>query len=431
MSALVIKNAHILDPDNLDMPGDVTIIDGKIARVSLADMRKNLPPQATVVDANGLMLVPGLIDMHTHLRDPGQTHKETIASGSAAAVRGGFTTVCCMANTNPVIDNLDTAEYIEYEARRVGLCRVYPYGAVTQGLMGQELTDFGALKNGGVIGFSDDGVPVMQSDIMLEAMKKAAELDVPIISHCEDTYLARGKAILRDSPYLASLELEGIPAATETIMVIRDLFLAQISGCPVHIAHVSTKQSVDAIRYAKKHGVKVTCETAPHYFILTKDAVEEYGANAKMNPPLGTEEDRAAVIQGLADGTIDVIATDHAPHTADEKNQGLAYAPNGIVGLETALPLSLSLAKQGLVPFNRIIAALTRKPAQILRLKSGIYEGLDGDLTLINPTIGHTINADEFASRGKNTPFNGMHVNGMVAMTVVGGKIVWQNKALM
>lgn len=428
MSALVLKNVHILDPGHLDMPGDATLNNGKIVKITLAGMRREYPAGASIIDASGLLLVPGLIDMHTHLRDPGQTHKESISTGAAAAVKGGFTTICCMANTSPVNDNPDTSEYILHQARRTGLCHVLPYSAVTRGLMGQDLVDFEEMCKIGVIGFSDDGVPVIHSDMMVAALKQAAHYKMPLISHCEDVHLARNKVIIRAGALAEQLGVEGVPAATETIMVIRDLYLAEIAESPIHIAHVSTRQSVEAIRQAKSRGVKVTAETAPHYFTLTTEALLQHGANAKMNPPLGSEADRVAVIQGLADGTIDVIATDHAPHSIEEKNQPLAYAPNGIVGLETALPLSLALVKQNQLSLSKVIAALTRSPARILGIESGIHEGAPANLTLINLNHNYTIKAAEFASKSRNTPFEGLQVTGAPVMTIVDGQIVWQNK---
>lgn len=429
MRDIILTNVHILDPGALDMPGEVTLSWGKISKVSLSGMRKDKPFGATVINCKGLLLVPGLIDMHVHLRDPGQTHKESIPTGAMAAVKGGFTGVCCMANTSPVNDNPEITAYILKEAKRAGLCHVHPISAVTMGLLGNDLVDFSAQKAAGAGGFSDDGVPVLQSDIMLSALKATAEAGLPLISHCEDYYLTRGKVIVREGEIAARMGLEGIPAVTETIMVTRDLFLAEVAGCPIHIAHVSTAQSVEAIRQAKKRGVRVTCETAPHYFTLTTSAIEQHGANAKMNPPLGSDADRAAVRAALADGTIDVIATDHAPHSPAEKNQPFAFAPNGIIGLETALPLSLALAKDDIVPFDKIIAALSRNPAKILGLECGIYEGAPANLTLIDPNFSHTLDIAELASKSRNTPFAGRPLTGIAALTIVNGEVVWQNKA--
>lgn len=429
MRDLILTNVHILDPGALDMPGEVTLSGNKISKVSFSGMRKNKSVAAAIINCKGLLLVPGLIDMHVHLRDPGQTHKESISTGAMAAVKGGFTGICCMANTSPVNDNPKVTAYILKEAQRAGLCNVYPISAVTEGLLGNDPVDFAAQKAAGARGFSDDGVPVLQSDIMLNALEAAAKTGLPLISHCEDYGLTRGKVIMRAGEIAVCMGLEGIPAVTETIMVTRDLFLAEIAGCPIHIAHVSTAQSVEAIRQAKKRGVKVTCETAPHYFTLTTEAIEQHGTNAKMNPPLGSDADREAVKAALADGTIDVIATDHAPHTPAEKNQPFAFAPNGIIGLETALPLSLALAKNNIVPFNKIIAALSRNPAKILGLECGIYEGAPANLTLIDPNFKHMLNITELASKSRNTPFVNMQLTGLAAMTIVNGEVVWQNKS--
>lgn len=431
MRDIILTNVHILDPGAVDMPGEVTLSGGKISKVSLSGMRKDKPAGTTIINCKGLMLTPGLIDMHVHLRDPGQTHKESIPTGAMAAVKGGFTGVCCMANTNPVNDNPEVTAYILKEAKRAGLCNVYPISAVTRGLLGNDPVDFAAQKAAGAGGFSDDGVPVLQSDIMLNALKAAAEIKLPLISHCEDYYLTRGKVIVRAGEIAEHMGLEGVPAATETIMVTRDLFLAEIAGCPIHIAHVSTAQSVEAIRQAKKRGVKVTCETAPHYFTLTADAILQHGTNAKMNPPLGSAADREAVRAALADGTIDVIATDHAPHAPAEKSQPFAFAPNGVIGLETALPLSLVLARDNFVPLNKIIAALSRNPAKILGLECGIYEGAPANLTLIDPNFSYKIDVTELASKSRNTPFADMPLTGIAALTIVNGQVVWQNKAVL
>lgn len=433
MKDLILTNVHILDPGlgALDMPGEVTLSGGKISKVSLAGMRKDKPVDTGIINCKGLFLVPGLIDMHVHLRDPGQTHKESIPSGAMAAVKGGFTGVCCMANTSPVNDNPAVTAYILKEAKRAGLCNIYPISAVTMGLLGNDPVDFAAQKAAGVQGFSDDGVPVLQSDIMLSALKAAAETGLPLISHCEDYGLTRGKVIVRAGEIAAGMGLEGVPAATETIMVTRDLFLAEIADCPIHIAHVSTAQSVEAIRQAKKRGVKVTCETAPHYFTLTTEAILEHGTNAKMNPPLGSFEDRDAVKAGLADGTIDVIASDHAPHAPSEKNQAFALAPNGIIGLETALPLSLALTRDHGMPFEKIIAALSRNPAKILGLECGIYEGAPANLTLIDPNYSHVLELSELPGKSRNTPFAGMPLTGIAVLTIANGDVVWHNKAVL
>jgi dihydroorotase len=362
--------------------------------------------------------------MHVHLREPGFEHKETIASGCRAAVSGGFTAVCCMANTRPVNDCAAVTGFIRERAAEAGLARVYPVAAVTRGLDGRELCDYAELKGAGAAAVSDDGRPVPDSRIMRRALEQAWAAGLPVISHSEDPYLAAG-GVMNEGGTALRLGVAGIPNAGESIMVMREIALSELTGAPVHIAHVSTRESVRAIREAKARGVAVTAETAPHYFMLTDAAVERHGADAKMSPPLRSELDRLALREALSDGTIDCIATDHAPHAPGEKAAGLALAPNGIIGLETALPLCLELVADGLLSLSDLIARLTTHPARILGVPCGLAAGLPADITIIDPAAEYTITPFMFKSRSRNSPFIGMDVKGRAVMTLVGGRIVY------
>jgi dihydroorotase len=372
------------------------------------------------------LLVPGWIDMHCHLREPGHEYKETIASGSRAGAAGGFTSLVCMANTTPVNDNRAVTEYILRQARENGCTHVFPVGAVSQDLKGESLAEMGELKEAGVVAFSDDGKPLMNSAFMRRALEYASDLGVPIISHCEDLHLA-GQGVMNEGTVSTILGLGGIPAAAEEVMVLRDIALAELTGAAVHIAHVSTAGSVRALREAKARGANVTAETAPHYFTLTDEAVRGYDPNTKMNPPLRTARDVEAVIAGLRDGTIDAIATDHAPHSAVEKDLEFDYAANGIIGLETALPLSMKLVHDGHLSLRQVIEKFTVQPARILKLKRGRLEaGACADLTLIDFEREGTIEVKSFRSKSRNSPFQGWRLKGFAALTVVAGRIVYR-----
>ncbi len=378
-----------------------------------------------VIDAAGLIVAPGLIDMHVHFREPGQEHKETILTGCRAAAHGGFTAVCTMPNTDPVNDNKNVTEYIRQKADTAGMVRVYPVGAISVGLQGQRLSDFEELKSAGVIALTDDGMPVRNSGLMRRAMERAKELDLLVISHAEDLDLAAGGA-MNEGETASRLGYKGIPNAAESIAVMRDIALAELTGARLHIAHVSTAESVWAIREAKRRGAPVTAETAPHYFTLTESAVEKHGTLAKMNPPLRSERDRAAIREGLADGTIDVIATDHAPHSAKEKKAPFEQAPSGIIGLETALPVSFSLVEEGLLTKGRLIEKMATHPARILGLRHGLQVGSAADLTLIDTLRPVTIRTDSFYSLSRNCPFEDWASTGSTVMTLVGGKVVFE-----
>lgn len=420
----LIKGARVIDPGNLDQTCDLLIARGRIETVQ---SHINLPADASqikVIDAAGLWLTPGLIDLHVHFREPGQEYKETILTGSRAAVAGGFTAVCTMPNTDPVNDDPAITAWINAKAAEAALVRVYPVAAISKGSRGEQLCEFGELKAAGAVGVSDDGRPVTNSLLMRRALEYAAGFGLIVISHCEEMTLAEGGA-MNEGALATRMGLAGIPNAVESIMVTRDIALAALTGAPVHIAHVSTRESVDAIRRAKSDGIAVTAETAPHYFMLTDAAVEGYNTNAKMNPPLRSETDRQAIRQALADGTIDAIATDHAPHSILDKDVEFDRAANGIVGLETALSLGLQLVSQGVLTIDTLIERMAAAPARILGLHSGIRPGLPADLTLIDPEKQYEVRAEAFQSKSRNTPFEGWSLKGRAVMTIVGGKIVY------
>jgi dihydroorotase len=417
---ILIKNGHIIDPANkVDDKLDVLMSDGKISRLGKPG---SIPANSNaVIDAAGMFVVPGLIDMHVHLREPGFEYKETIATGTAAAMAGGFTSVCCMPNTNPVNDNRSVTEFILAQARSAP-AQVFPIGAITKGSKGEELSEMGELHAAGCVAISDDGKPVMNASMMRRAMEYSKIFGMLIISHCEDSTLSC-KGVMNDGIVSTELGLRGIPSAAEDVMTARDISLAELTGCRLHIAHVSTAGSVRLIRDAKSRGAKVTAETCPHYFSLTEEAVRGYNTLAKMNPPLRTADDVAAIKQGLKDGTIDVIATDHAPHAMDEKSGEFDYAPFGVVGLETALGLTLKLVAEGILSMAEVIRKLSVNPALILNLNKGTLSvGADADMTLIDSNVNWTVDASQFKSKSKNTPFDGWKLRGKAVRTIVGGK---------
>ncbi len=419
---ILIKNGHIIDPANkVNGKFDLLIADGKIAKLGTPGSLSADGSQ--VIDASGKLVVPGLIDMHVHLREPGYEYKETIATGTAAAKAGGFTAVCCMPNTNPVNDSRSVTEFILSQAAKDGAARVFPIGAITKGSKGEELAEMGELHDAGCVGVSDDGKPVMNAAVMRRAMEYSKIFDIAVISHCEDASLA-AKGVMNEGFVSTELGLRGIPNAAEDVMTARDISLAELTGARLHICHVSTAGSVRLIREAKQRGVKVTAETCPHYFSLTEDAVRGYNTMAKMNPPLRTAEDVAAIKQGLKDGTLDVIATDHAPHALDEKSGEFDAAPFGIVGLETAVGLSLKLAQEGVLSMTQLIERMSTAPARIIKSGGGTLSvGAVADITIIDPDVEWTVNASEFKSRSKNTPFDGWKSTGRAVQTIVGGRI--------
>ena len=423
----LIRGGRVIDPGHVDDITDIVIRNGVIADIKQNALTEDGDTEWVVIDASGKFVVPGLIDMHVHLRDPGHEYKETIETGCRAAAFGGFTAVCCMPNTNPVNDCRQVTEYILEKAAKAGAARVYPVAAVSKGLKGEHLCEYGELKEAGVAAVSDDGNPVTNSRLMRRALEYSSRFKLLVISHCEELNLSSGGA-MNEGAVATRMGLAGIPNAAESIMVVRDIALSELTGIPVHIAHVSTMESVSAIRDAKKRGVPVTAETAPHYFSLTDAAVKGYNTNAKMNPPLRTEQDRKAVCQGLADGTIDVIATDHAPHSLIEKAVEFDQAANGIIGLETSVPLGLKLVDTGIIDISLLIEKMSTNPARILGLATGLKIGQPADITIIDSEISYRINAGNFQSLSRNTPFDDWDVKGKAVLTMVGGKIVYQDQ---
>ncbi|RMF42254.1 MAG: dihydroorotase [Deltaproteobacteria bacterium] len=418
---LLIKNGRVIDPRNqIDGQLDIQIEKGTVSQVG-SDLEAG---DAEVFDAAGKLVTPGLIDVHVHLRDPGLEYKEDIASGTLSAVAGGFTAVACMPNTQPVNDNLAVTRYIQEKAKEVGHCRVYPIAAITRGLKGESLTEMGELTEAGVPGFSDDGRPVESGAVMRRALEYSRPFGAAVISHAEELSLV-GDGVMNEGFVATELGLKGIPWAAEDAMIARDVMLAELTGGHLHVAHISTRGGVEIVRQAKKRGVKVTCEATPHHFVLTDEAVRGYNTNAKMNPPLRSEQDRQAVRDGLADGTIDCIATDHAPHHFDEKNVEFNLAMNGIVGLETALPLTLRLVEEGVISLQRAVELLTCGPASALGLPGGhLATGAPGDVTIIDPDLEWTVELEKLKSKSKNSPFGGWNMRGAAVATIVGGRIV-------
>jgi dihydroorotase len=426
---VLIENGRVIDPGNLDGFMDILIKDGKISEIK--KQRTEVGGQRSevrVIDASGKIVTPGLIDMHVHLREPGYEYKETIKSGCLAAAHGGFTAICPMPNTNPVNDNEQVTEYILKKAAFANTVRVYPVAAISKGLNGKSLCEYGELKEAGAIALSDDGNPVSNSQLMRMAMEYAKGFGLPVISHCEDLDLA-ANGVVNEGAVATSMGLAGIPNAAESTMVMRDIALCELTGTRVHIAHVSTKESVQAIRNAKKRGVKVTAETAPHYFTLTEDAVKGYNTNAKMNPPLRSSQDREAILEGLADGTIDVIATDHAPHSYIEKKVEFEQAANGIIGLETSVSLSLKLVHDGVISLTGLVEKMSTNPAKVLGLNIGITAGNPADITIIDPDLSYKIDSSRFKSLSRNTPFDGWDMKGKAILTMVGGKVLLDEMA--
>jgi len=405
---LLLTGARIIDPaQNIDSRMDIFLEEGKIAKtganIPKSTKSKDSEKITKIIDLTGMILVPGLIDMHTHLREPGFEYKETIASGAAAAVAGGFTSIACMPNTNPINDNRSITEFIRRKAAQAALANVYPIGAISKDSVGSQLTEFWDLKEAGIIALSDDGKPVMNAALMRRAMEYAFSLQLPVISHCEDTNLS-ANGLMNEGYYSTILGLNGIPCIAEEAMVARDILIAEFTKTCVHIAHVSTAGSVRLIRDAKKRGLKVTAETAPHYFTLTDETLQSYDTNFKINPPLRNEHDVAAIKEGLADGTIDVIACDHAPHGRTDKEVEFEYAANGISGLETSLSLSLNLISNKTLTWPELIARMSVNPARILNLPKGTLEtGADADVTVIDPLLKWTVDVQAFRSRGKNS----------------------------
>ena len=424
---LWIRGGRVVDPSQgLDGFYDLLLEDGRIS--SLGD---DLSPQGSfdVLAAEGLVVVPGLVDMHVHFREPGQEYKETIQSGSMAAAAGGFTSVACMANTVPVNDCRSVTEHIVAEANRHALARVYPVGAVSAGLKGESLAEMGEMVAAGAVAFSDDGLPIASSELMRRALLYAQHYEVPVIQHAEDLELAR-KGVMHEGEWSTRLGLAGIPGASEDIMVARDLLLLEETGGKYHVAHVSTARTIELIRDAKRKGLAVTCEVTPHHLLLTDEAVADSGISpdTKMKPPLRSDKDRRAMVEALADGTIDAIASDHAPHHPDEKSESFDLAPFGVIGLETTLSLCLDrLVRPGTVKLVRLVELLATNPAEILGLPGGtLKKGSPADVTLLHPDRELVIAKDSFRSRSRNTPFEGWKLRGAPVATVLGGRVVFQ-----
>jgi dihydroorotase len=425
--AIWIRNGKIVDPaKGVVEKRDIILERGKISRILPRGKFREKGPKLRTVDASGKIIVPGLIDMHVHLREPGHEYKETIATAGKAGVAGGFVAVACMPNTEPVNDSSSVTEFILRQAAKTNLLKVYPIAAITKGQKGDTLAEFGDLKQAGVVGVSDDGFPVSNSEVMRRAIEYARYHNLTVISHCEDTNLSAG-GVMHEGVVSTQIGLQGIPAASEEIMVQREICLAQLTGCPVHIAHVSTAGSLELIRRAKDEGVPVTAETAPHYFSLDHRAVIGYNTNAKMNPPLRTPEDVEAIQQGLVEDVLDVIATDHAPHSPLEKDLEFDKAAFGIIGLETALPLTLALVREGVLGLPQAIKKLSFSPAAILGLNGGtLKEGEPADLAIMDPDYEYVLKEEEIQSKSKNSPFIGQQMRGRNLLTIIGGRIVWK-----
>lgn len=425
---VLIKGGHLIDPANrIDEPMDLLLQNGKVAKVGKA---LKAGEETRLIDAKGKVVTPGFIDLHVHLRTPGQEQKETILTGSQAAVRGGFTTLCAMANTMPPVDTAAVVEYVKVESRKVDLVHILPYAAVTRGLSGEVLTEMGELKEAGVYGFSDDGKPIMNAGLMRRALEYTRLTQLPIIAHCEEESLSGG--VVHEGATAARLGLAGIPTEAETVMIARDLLLAEATGGRLHIAHVSTAAGVELIRAAKAKGVRVTAEVTPHHLSLTEEALHTYDPRFKMNPPLRSDPDLRALRHGVLDGTLDAIATDHAPHAQAEKEMELALAPFGVVGLETALGVLLTeLVHRKILELPDLIAALTCRPAQVLGIQAGrLGEGDLADVTIFDPVRDWTVEATSFASKGGNCPFLGWRLKGQVTDLLVAGKHLFKDGKL-
>ena len=424
---IVIKNGRVIDPANsLDEPKDLLIDKGRIkALESPGSISFDAGEKPSVIDAKGCVVCPGLIDMHVHFREPGFEYKETITSGCQSAAAGGFTSVAVMPNTNPVNDTRAVTEHILSLARTEGIINVYPIAAITQKLEGERLSEMADLKNAGAIAFSDDGRPVMNNELMRRAFEYSKMFKLPLIQHSEMLDLTEG-GCMNEGMVSTELGLKGMPAEAEDIMVYRDIALLEKTGGRLHVAHISSKNSVDLVRQAKSRGLSVTCEVAPHHFTLTDEAVRGYDTNTKMSPPLRAIDDVEAIKEGLQDGTIDIIATDHAPHDISDKQVEYQNACFGIVGLETALPLSLKLVDEKILSMGDVIKKLTSTPADIFNLKAGSLSlGNEADILIFNPNLEYSIDISKFHSKSKNSPFNGWKVKGKVIHTLVKGKTAY------
>ncbi len=424
---LLITNGHLIDPNEGQNSGKNLLIEnGRV--IAWLNQNESAPEDAEVFDASGMIVAPGFIDLHVHLREPGQEHKETIASGCAAAVAGGWTSVCPMPNTQPINDNAAITRYMIEQAEHAGLANVFPIGAITKSSDGKELAEMGEMKAAGAVAVSDDGRPVPNAGMMRRAMQYARDFDLPVVDHCEDKSLSSG-GVMHEGKISLLLGLKGMPALAEEIDAVRDIILASETGARIHIAHVSTKGAIEAVRRAKNEGIKVTCEVTPHHFTLTDKVVEGYDTNTKMSPPLRSEEHLAAILEAIKDGTIDAIATDHAPHHADEKALEYDRAPMGIIGLETAVGLAFNeLVHKGLIDLVRLVEMCSTNPARIINLQNRgtLKVGSIADVTILDPDLNWTYRNADSKSKSKNSPFDNWNFTGAAAATIVGGKIVYR-----
>ena len=425
---LLIAGGHLIDPSQGQNSGkNLLIEDGRVA--GFLDRSEGVPEGAEVLDATGLVVAPGFIDMHVHLREPGQEYKETIATGAAAAVAGGWTSVCAMPNTDPVNDSPAVTRFIIEQSERAKLANVFPVGSITKGSKGAELAEMGEMKLAGIVAVTDDGRPVPSAGMMRRAMEYARGFDLTVVDHCEDHSLAAGGA-MHEGRWSLILGLRGMPAAAEEMDAVRDCTLAQLTGARVHLAHVSTRGAIEAVRRAKDAGLMLTCEVAPHHWTLSDEAVEGYDTNTKMNPPLRSRDHVEAILEGLSDGTIDAIATDHAPHHADEKALEYDLAPFGITGLETAVGLALDrLVNEGTISLERLVELCSTNPARIFKLtdRGTLRRGAWGDVTIIDPELSWTFDASRSKSKSRNTPFDGYTMRGAAVATIVAGRIVYRH----
>ncbi len=422
---LLIANGYVIDPtQGINTGKNLLIEDGKLA--GILNRSDPAPQEAELIDATGLIVAPGFIDLHVHLREPGQEYKETIATGAAAAVAGGWTSVCAMPNTDPINDSPAVTRFIIEQGQRAALANVFPIGSLTKGSQGHELAEMGEMKKAGIVAVSDDGRPVPSAGMMRRAMEYARGFDLTVVDHCEDRSLAAG-GVMHEGRWSLLLGLKGMPATAEEVDAVRDCALAKLTGAKVHLAHVSTRGALDAVRRAKALGLKVTCEVAPHHWTLSDEAVSSYDTNSKMNPPLRSQGHIDALMEGLSDGTIDAIATDHAPHHADEKSLEFDQAPFGITGLETAVGLAFDLVHNGVITLERLVELCSTRPAQIFGLekRGTLAPGAWADLTLLDPQFQWTFDRSDSKSKSRNTPFSGRTMTGAAVATIVGGRIVF------
>jgi dihydroorotase len=422
---LLIANGYVIDPATQVNAGrNLLIEDGRI--IGLLERSEQAPEDAKLIDATGLIVAPGFMDLHVHLREPGQEYKETIATGASAAVAGGWTSICAMPNTDPVNDNPAVTRFVIDKGKAAQLANVFPIGAITKASAGKELAEMGEMKNAGIVAVSDDGRPVPAPGMMRRAMEYANGFDLPVVDHCQEPSLSAG-GVMHEGRWSLILGMRGIPAAAEEVDAVRDCVLAKLTGARIHLAHVSTRGTIEAVRRAKDAGLRVTCEVAPHHWTLTDEAVAEYDTNTKMNPPLRSADHVAAIIEGMKDGTIDAIATDHAPHHLDEKALEFDQAPFGITGLETAVGLAFDLVQQGAISLERVVEMCTTNPARVFSLEErGTFRsGSHADVTILDPQLEWVFDVKKSKSKSRNTPFDGRRMQGAAVATIVGGRIVY------